>query len=303
MTFEKHMEEQYLKEQEKFTEKELGRAYWFVVNKEKLKKGGLIALAVVAGILFLYGAGGMLWFYAYQYNELAKLQIDIADPKLDYSYLHEKNNPLPIEIGEARVLKTRADKFDVVVEVKNPNQSWYLSSFDYYFLVGNGSTEKKTSFLLPEEDRYLMELNWTSEENFSEAQIVLENLKWKKQSDFASLREKILKIVIDKADFIPAQKLGLAEEVTVSQAVFFAKNAGAYNFSRVDFSVLLFRGGSLVGATRTALEPFGSENESEVKVNFYHSIGSVDSILVAPEVDILNPDSFMAFEKTTGQLK
>ena len=265
------MEEQYLKEREKFTDKELGWAYWFVTNKEKLKKIGVISLAVVAGLLFLYGAGGLLFFYTYQYKELATLQKQIVSSKLNYTYLHEKNNPMPLEFGEVRVLKTKSDKFDIVVEVKNPNQSWYLASFDYYFLIANGATTRRTGFLLPDEDRYLMELNWTAEANFSDAQIVVENLKWKKQSDFANLKEKILNIVIGKADFVPAQKLGLADDVAVSQAQFVAKNQSAYNFSRVDFAVLLFRGGEIVGVTRTAMDAFKSGEDREVKINFYYS--------------------------------
>ncbi|MBI5254285.1 hypothetical protein HY932_00695 [Candidatus Falkowbacteria bacterium] len=297
------MEEQYLKEQEKFTEKELKWSYWVVVNKDKLKKSGTITLAIVAGILFLYGSIGLLFFYSYQYKELDNLQKQIIAPKLNYSYLQEKNNPLPVEIGEVTVLKTKADKFDIVVEARNPNQSWYLASFDYYFLVGTSQTRIKTSFLLPSEDRYLAELNWTSQTNFSDAQIVLENLKWQKKPDFENLKAKVWKFAIDNADFVAAQQLGLAEEVAISQVKFNVANQSAYNFSRVDFVVLLFRGSQIVGATITALDEFKSEEAREVKINFYYSLGSVDSVLVAPVVDILNPSSFMAFEKTAGELK
>lgn len=297
------MEEQYLKEQEKLTEKELKWSYWFVVNKDNLKKWGTIALAIVAGILFLYGSIGLLFFYSYQYKELDNLQKQIIAPKLNYAYLQEKNNPLPLEFGEVTVLKTKTNKFDVVVEVRNPNQGWYLASFDYRFLLGNGQTGTRTSFLLPSEGRYLIELNWTSQSNFSDAQIVLENLKWQKRPDFAKLKEKVWKFTMDNADFVPAQKLGLAQEVPISQVKFNVANQSAYNFSRVDFVVLLFRGSQIVGATTTALDEFKSEEAREVKINFYHFLGSVDSVLVAPVVDILNPYSFMAFEKTTGELK
>lgn len=297
------MEEQYLKEQEKLTEKELNWSYWFVVNKEKLKKAGTIALATVAGCLFLYGAGGLLFFYAYQNREIDELQRQIVKSKLDYAYLQEKNTPLSVEFGEVSVLKIKADKFDIVGEVRNPNQGWYLASFDYYFLTGTGATERRSSFLLPEEDRYLTELNWTSETNFSEAQIVLENLKWKKQADFVSLKDKVFRIAISAADFVSAQNLGLAEELSVSQVKFKAENQSAYNFNRVDFAVLLFRGGTMVGATRTFAADFKSGESREIKINFFHPLSSVDTVLVAPEVDILNPDSYMAFEKTAGQLK
>lgn len=297
------MEDQYLKEQEKFTEKELKWSYWFVVNKDNLKKWGTIAFAIVAGILFLYGVLGLLFFYSYQYKELDNLQKQIMAPKLNYSYLQEKNNPLPVEIGEVTVLKTKADKFDIVVAVRNPNQGWYLASFDYHFLLGNGATSTKTSFLLPSEDRYLTELNWTSQTNFSDAQIVLENLKWQKKPDFDNLKAKVWKFAIDNADFVAAQQLGLAEEVAVSQVKFNVTNQSAYNFDRVDFVVLLYRGSQIVGATTTSLDEFKSEEAREVKINFYYSLGSVDSVLVAPVVDILNPASFLAFEKTTGELK
>ncbi|MFH0814543.1 MAG: hypothetical protein V1902_00400 [Candidatus Falkowbacteria bacterium] len=297
------MEDQYLKEQEKFTEKELKWSYWFVVNKDKLKQSGIITLAIVAGILFLYGALGLLFFYSYQYKELDTLQKQIMAPKFNYAYLQEKNNPLSVEINEVTVLKTKADKFDIVVEVRNPNQGWYLASFDYYFLLGTSQTGTKTSFLLPSEDRHLAELNWTSKTNFSDAQIVLENLKWQKQPDFENLKAKVWKFAIDNTDFVPAQQLGLAEEVAVSQVKFDVANQSAYNFSRVDFVVLLYRGSQIVGATTTSLDEFKSEEAREVKINFYYSLGSVGSVLVAPVVDILNPSSFMAFEKTTGELK
>lgn len=289
-------QEEYQKEQNLLTDKELEKAYWYVTHKEQLKKIGTIALAVVAGLLFLYGLIGLILFYSYQNQEMAELQKQTVAEKINYAYLQEKNNPMPVEKGAVRVLKTDKNHYDIVVNVTNANSSWYLASFDYSFLLQGQTTDKKSAFLLPGETKYIMDLAWESAQSFSTAELILENLQWQKQADYESLQDKVLHITTDDVKFIPSKKLGISDKVPVSQVQFSTKNDSAYNFFQVDYGVVLFRGSQIVGVTKTFVKNFQAGDEQEMKVNFYHALGSVDSVLVIPEVDILDPEVFMGFE-------
>jgi len=289
-------QEEYQKEQNLLTDPELEKAYWYVTHKQSLKKAGTIALAVVAGLLFLYGLVGLILFYSYQNQELAELQKQIITEKINYAYLQEKNNPMPVEKGAVRVLKTDKNHYDIVANVTNANSSWYLASFDYYFLLQGQTTDKKTSFLLPGETKYVMDLAWESAQSFSTAELILENLKWEKKADYESLKDKVLHITTEDVKFVSSKKLGISDKVPVSQAQFTTKNDSAYNFFQVDYEIVLFRGSQIVGVTKTFVKNFQAGDEEEMKVNFYHALGSVDSVLVIPEVDILNSDVFMGFD-------
>lgn len=289
-------QEEYQKEQNLLTDKELATSYWYVTHKEQLEKAGVIALAIVAGFLFLYGAIGLILFYSYQNQELENLQKQTIAEKINYAYLQEKNNPMPVEKGAVHVLKIDKNHYDIVVNVTNANSIWYLSSFDYYFLLQGQTTNKKTAFLLPGESKYLMNLAWESSQSFSTAELILENLKWQKQADYESLKDKILQVTTDDIKFVPSKKLGIEEKVPVSQVQFKTKNDSAYNFFQVDYEIVLFRGSQIVGVTKTFVKNFRAGDEETVKVNFYHALGSVDSVLIVSEVDILNPDVFMGFE-------
>ncbi len=79
----------------------------------------------------------------------------------------------------------------------------------------------------------------------------------------------------------------------IGRVSFTVRNTTAYSYWEPSFTILLMRGGSVAGVTRTTLTRLKSGDERSVAVNWFGSLPAVTKVEVIPEVNLFDPDVYM----------
>lgn len=283
------------------SEKDLKTGYWYVTHRVLLRKIFVLFLVAVAGGLILYGAMGLINYYIVDGAERAAIEANLAKSQLNEKMLAEINTPLQLQVIGTTVLKTGDNSYDFVTEIANPNQQWTVSAFDYSFVLADDEkTNVKTDFILPEQDKFVLYLNYQSEKSITDANILIENIQWEKVANYATAAEKFLQF-----EFADAVALATSEsgEAGLSGFRFDIINRSAYNFWEPRFTVVLMKQGSLVGAFSVSLDKINAGEKVSVNRNVFQDIPRNVEVQIFPDVNILDPAVFKGFDVQSGEFK
>lgn len=276
---------------------ELKVSYWYVTHRVLLRKIGIMVLAVVSGVLLLYGIYGLIDFYLLGGRENAAIEKSLSAGGLNYTLLAEANRPTDLAVLDTTILKGAGSSYDIISEISNPNVQWDVESFDYYYMIGEAKTNVKTDFILPNSSKYVLYPNYESDAGAAEANLVIENIKWKKVSDFDLLAEKILQFNFENKVILSSKSSSLSKKESVTNIRFDVLNKSSYNFWEPRFIVLLLRGDALVAVTQVVVDGLASGEKKTESVNLFQTIPSGATMEIFPDIDILNPDVFKGFEQ------
>ncbi len=273
------------------SDEQLKAASWYVSHKVLLKKiliGFLIAIS--AGLLG-YGLYGLVNYY---FIEGPKFEAELRALTQSGGSAINKLQPASLSLGQTSIISGGKEKYDLVAKISNTNLNWRVE-FDYNFVLDGQALDTKSGFLLPNEEKFLLNLAVDSKAKPRRAEIEINNLRWQrvdahKIPDYAAWQSERLNFVFEDVKFSPAV---VRDSITVSRASFNAKNATAFGFWDVGFYILLYRGSSLAGVTYVTLEEFSSGQTRPVEVSWFEPLPSVTSVKITPEVNIFDEKVYM----------
>jgi len=73
---------------------------------------------------------------------------------------------------------------------------------------------------------------------------------------------------------------------TISRTVFVAENKSGYSYYEVPLTVVLKRGGRIIGINRTVLSDFMAKEKRDVQVDWFDSVPSATVVDIYPELDV-----------------
>ena len=272
-----------------FDKKMLERGYWIATHRLFLEKWLSVALYVVIGftyVVFFLQFG----IYLFRYNEWGELIARAKEPFYNWEEIDAAYTPKQLEFSNPTVFATGNNRYDLVVEVFNPNEQWALESVSYQFSFNNDErTEVYKTFVLPNEKRYFTVLAFESQEQITNIVDVFDfDYKWQKLVRPPELSW----ITTAPPVFKPKQIVVNAGKQTVLPASvsWSVQNGSTLNIRTVVWQVALFGGGRLAGVLEYTAEnfPFLSERTFEISVS--DSVGRVDTVQVAPLVNIFDPN-------------
>lgn len=278
---------------ENFSEQQLKAANWYVSHKILLKKI-LIGFLIVFCAGFLgYGVYGLINYYFIEGPEFTRMTREWVGQS-DLEAIRAKFRPENLEAGGVTIISAGKEKYDLVAGLYNPNPSW-RAEFDYTFVIDGQELSPQSGFILPGEEKFLLNLNAESKAKPRRAELEISNLMWQRVDaheipDYATWRDLRLNFVFEDVKFSPAV---VRDSITVSRASFNVKNSTAFSFWDVGFHILLYRGNSLAGANFIRLEEFVSGQTRPVEVSWFEPLSSVTQVKVFPEVDIFDRSVYM----------
>jgi len=278
----------------------LSFGYWWVENKEMVKNGFILAALAIGGLLLLYGIYGYVDYYLISYSKNQKL-FEPRQVSLNWNYIQQISMPLEIQADSVRAIRSK-ENYDIVTRVTNPNDKWHVSKLDYHFTFGSATTDSKTSFILPGETTYLVELN-QERSGGATANLVVEDLEWTKEPDFAALKEQLLRFELSDIAYTPASQTGISGTQPINQVSFKIKNNSAQNFWNIDLIIQLYAGTQLRAINTYNLNSLDSLEEREVVLNWPGVLPAINKVEVIPQIDILDPDSYKGFGEVIGEEK
>jgi len=201
------------------------------------------------------------------------------------------------EIGEIKVLKAEAvlnqgNFYDLVAQVRNPNQNYGGDKVSYQFKAYDSdnnlvASRSGSTYILPNQTKYIVQTKVEINRLFNRIEFSLSGVEWEKMANYQSPQ-----LVVQQKEY----RLLESQEPGFSQARGILVNKSNFDFDRVDTDILLFNSsGRIVGLSATELRTLLSGQERDIFTTWFSQIdGQVVSIEMEPETNIFDPDNYLA---------
>jgi hypothetical protein len=290
---------------DKFEEKKRKLSYFIATHRVMFRRIFIGIASLVAGALVLWGVISLLNAYVFNYGSDRDAQQAIVTDKIDYQEVSEASSPAPLQKNDVKLFydSSRDGSTDFVAEVFNPNTTWMVESFEYYFTYGPNKTPRKVDFVLPTQTKFVLELNYELESKFTNADIIIENVKWKKVSNFAELEDKFMQFKVKNVKLQSSKQTKISGEVDFSTIAFDVYNEGTYNFWDPKFVILVYSNKRLVAASQYVMDDISAGEKVSSKVIIPEKFQINSSVLIVPDINILDSDVFKGYDVGSGELK
>jgi len=266
----------------RLTDKQLKLSYWYVTNKLLLRKIFLAFLVILSVVLWLYVFYGLVSFMM-DYQRIQQQTNELLFSSASTANGVESTKPVPLAIGEIQVLAGEGDSYDLFSEIGNSNAGW-LATFDYIFKSGTSTKAIRRGFVMPGEQKILVDLSNIE----STGQLEISNLKWERIAGFDKIKNERSRFTVEGEEFVSSAKTGDPNRVK-----FNISNGSPYSYWDVGLVIGLYSSGNLVSINYLPLRQFMSGENRAIQMNWLQNISAVDSIMVWPETNFLDPKNIM----------
>lgn len=195
-----------------------------------------------------------------------------------------------LEIRESALLFAGPDRFDALLAIHNPNDEAGASSFRYKmeFRDATGATvvaREGESFILPQETKYLLEINVTAPKATSVV-ISFSDYRWQR---FSGYQEKPT-ITVSRKSYDP-----IFSGVGFGKAFGVVKNESRFDFRSIVVKVILRdAGGKPVAVNTTEMRTMASGEVRDFTLIWPTAFpGTVDHVETEVEADVFHSENFM----------
>lgn len=270
--------------------KMLERGYWLATHRLALKKWTTISLYAVIAIvyaIFFINFG----IYMYRYGEWQTLVGQATLPLVDWS-VAERSAPISLEFGSPQLFPLGDNRYDMIVEVSNPNSLWGVESFTYQFMLSDGSSSPiRSTYVLPNERKFLTVLGFKAPGPLSGiANFSADGFRWKKVS-----RQPPLSFIFTELPTYEGRQVIIRDGVQTvlpARVTWAVKNGSTLNLRTVVWQIALYNGGRLAGVVELTGEKFPFLVERTFEVTIPSIATLVDKVTVTPLVNIFDPDFY-----------
>jgi len=290
-------------------DKSLEKSLWILKNISKIRffiKFVLASLIFIEGSIFVFNIVEM----SQSYNQYENLYGNfLKESSQRYSYFSEylkENAPVELNISKQGFTQGFSKLYsDFYAFVSNPNEKYKLSSFDYYFVYnGDQKTKTKTEYMPINSEKYIFVRGLeTANVQVENAKLVLENLKWslvdlnpKRSNRYINTKIPYDCNIQQNLLTVEDEKISNSKDGSLSVNVFSFKlvNNSFNNYRIVNNKIVFFdKSGNVVYVLEKNIENIKSKNNVVVSLNLPSYLQDFGSVLVLPEVDMCQEDSYM----------
>jgi len=278
-----------------FTASELKVASFWVRNGFALRRGGYIALVALSVLFWGYAIVGLLDTYVISYPRESRLTRQIALNQQLLATL-ESDRPQDVSSGDVTGFKTTDNRYDMAVEITNPNSQWWIE-FNYHFSLSGEETPKRTGYVLPESRQVLMEPGYAAKtRGGSSATFIVDTIRWHRMdpafagSDFKTFKTNRFNVVAEDVTY--DTDISLADK-HVGQTSFALHNLGSYGFWNVDLVLRLYRGSSVIAVNKITVSRLSPGEKRALNVVWFDTLPGVTKTEIIPQVNVLDPSVYL----------
>lgn len=292
---------------EGLTLKKLNAGLWLVKNRRNISllfHTFLIMVSIITWLIFFLNFG--IYVFSGMKKDQTMINELVSENLVGQNYLDEAAAK-DLKYGRLEALKTLDGKYDMFINIENQNPSHSLE-FDYFFMNNGVRIEGGKNFALPKQAKFLLSLNKDIDGSVKNLTFHLENLKWARINphiypDWDDFRNKRLAIMTSEIEFTPGSANKITEKLELNNLDFKTTNNTAFNYRDVNYVILLYSGGEIVGVTKYTLDSLGSEKTEKISIVWPGDLGRVNDIVIYPEINILDEDVYLDFDGGPGELK
>lgn len=276
--------------------KEIKRAQWYWSHRQQFYYL-LVAILFIADLVI----GG---FYIVKYNNykesdsLDEISASLVETKIDYLYFHDLFGPQPLSISREAIISQK-ETYNFLALVENPNLNWQVKEIKYHFEYSangkNQKTETKSTFILPQSEKYLYFIDSTPQERLSnfKTELIIDDISWqriRKEEDFALISENPLSSL--KFSQVNLQRTA-EDNQKVSQLSFQLENPTVYSFWEVPLVIVPYQGNQPVSLGLLPVRYLESQEKRELKYLWPYFLPSITEVDIRPDLNILDSNIFI----------
>lgn len=196
-------------------------------------------------------------------------------------------NAQALKIDEKYFVYGNNNQYDVMAAITNPNDKYGAVKFNYEFQLldqaGNVLEKRNgTSFILPDESKFIIELNLHSAINPYTAKFEIRDVEW---DEFLEYDEPKLNIY-GRSFFEESEK-------NITSGLL--KNESYFDFNTIEISIVLRNSaGKPIALGRSEMRTIRAQEERDFKLiwpyKFSENVATVD---IKAEADVFNSDNFI----------
>lgn len=200
-----------------------------------------------------------------------------------------------IQINWVKFLWLENNGYDLVAKISNPNPNFGLGQLTYIFKLYNAAgqeikEQRGNSFILPGQEKYLIEGNVTAAETLGKIDLVIGKVA---QEDWQKFNEEysLPNIYVLNKEF-----KSLDDQSGVSQFSGIIKNDSAFDFDKIIVSIILFdTGKQILGVNKTEANTVLAGEERYFSALWFSPIKkeALNSIEVQAETNLLSNENFV----------
>ena len=273
-----------------FSGKELGWSLWWLDNRGKVKRAGVIAFIVFDILLLGFGLWGLIDWLAIGGISEEKAIRQLTSP--GYAQLVSTPQVREIKFGSPVILASPGGKLDVLIPVENLNRS-HWAELTYRVSVGGEDSSLKKAFVLPGQSKFIPELGLESIGSSSQVELKVESRIWRRidpvaAADYEGYLESRLDVEVSDVSFVRApegEKGGITKFTLINHTAFTYRDSEAL--------VLLYRSGALVGINKASVSSLGAGESMEMEIFWFGNLPQITRTEVQFDVNIFDPDAIV----------
>lgn len=283
-----------------FTSGDLQYANWWVRNKLKIIFWARTLLIGSNVIVWGYCFWGLLDAYAISYPRESRITVEIAENQKILDRI-EQDRPHNIGTSQVLVFSGTEDRLDVMVDLENPNDQWWVE-FSYRFNVSGQQTPSHQGFILPSSQTTLTELGWKPKAKGARSgQLLVENIRWHRvrpdevENNYSEfIRKRFGGVGLERVRFdIAAPTDGPA----LSRTTFDIVNRGAFGYWSIDYIVKLKRGSTTVAVNQINIRDLKPGETRPVELYWSDKLSGITKTEIIPIINLLDRSSYLPSDR------
>ena len=156
-----------------FTGKELKEAYWFATHKDLIVRIITIILVLICVTFWSVTVYGLIRYFFIDWASDQQMRYQLTSELIDYDYFRQKNQPHQLSVSGVQIFSLGNNRYDFAARIDNQNEKWAIESLKYYFVFGGQEERRiKETFILPNENKYLIDFEFTFSQSINVTNII-----------------------------------------------------------------------------------------------------------------------------------
>jgi hypothetical protein len=282
-----------------FSEGELKFASFWVRNRSTLMRAGYIVLIVFSSAMWLYILWGLADAFLISYPRESRITSDIATNQVTLAAL-ESDQPKNVQSGSVIVLETTDNRLDMVVDLENPNEQWWVE-FNYRFNVSGEQTPVRNGFVMPASKGTITELGFSPKNRGgASGQLVVDNIRWHRvdpgevRGQYKAYEADRFNVAFENTKFSQDLVIGSRQ---IGRTSFDVVNRGSYGYWAMGLVVRLYRGTTVVAVNKITLPRVVPGETRHIEIDWFEKLSSITKTEIIPEINFLDPESYLPTEQ------
>ncbi len=282
------------------TENQLKAASFWVRHRIGLRRLGYASLITLTSGLWLFNLWHLLDAYAISYPRESRIPALILQNQLTMASF-ESAMPQPVIPSNVSIFANTDGRQDFLTELVNPNADWW-AEFTYAFDTGTGKTPGRNGFILPDGRAVLTQLGWKGDAPATAATLSIDQVRWHRVDPLAvdrsypQFQQTRLNMEIKDVTYRTDVQI---DSKPIGQTQFTLTNHSGYGFWNLDLAVILYRAETPVATTRITLAEVRPGETRPVTVNWPDQPSGISRTEIVPQVNILDPKTFLPSSRLT----